>query len=78
MTANESEPTDPELKLSQEYRQMVGALPDDQRAVIQLRVVEGRTTPETAAVLGITPARVRETQHVALQALRELARNQRP
>lgn len=78
MTDNEPEPAAPSLKQTRELRQMLDALPGNQREVLRLRVEQGRSTAETATVLGTTAERVRETQHAALQALRELARKQQP
>jgi RNA polymerase sigma-70 factor (ECF subfamily) len=46
--------------------------PED-REVIRLRVTEGRTNPEAAAVLGLTPAAVAKRLERALRRLREAA-----
>jgi RNA polymerase sigma-70 factor (ECF subfamily) len=45
-------------------------LPADQRCVIELRLSEGRSMSETAALLGRNPDAVRQLQHRALVALR--------
>jgi RNA polymerase sigma-70 factor (ECF subfamily) len=46
--------------------------PED-REIIRLRVTEGRTNPEAAALLGITPAAVAKRLERALRRLREAA-----
>jgi RNA polymerase sigma-70 factor (ECF subfamily) len=51
-------------------RAALRALPDDQRHVIELRLTEGRSMSETAALLGRSPDAVRQLQHRALVALR--------
>jgi RNA polymerase sigma-70 factor (ECF subfamily) len=48
-------------------------LGDDDREVIRLRVTEGRTNPEVASLLGLTPAAVAKRLERALRRLRELA-----
>jgi RNA polymerase sigma-70 factor (ECF subfamily) len=51
-------------------RAALGELPADQRRVIELRLSEGRSTAETAALLGRGPDAVRQLQHRALVSLR--------
>ncbi len=46
--------------------------PEDQE-VIRLRITEGRTNPEVAGLLGLTPAAVAKRLERALQRLREAA-----
>lgn len=49
---------------------VLGALPDDYQAVVRLRLIEGRSGAETAAILGRSPAAARQLLHRALGALR--------
>lgn len=51
----------------------LGRLPPEDRQVIHLRVVEGRTNPEVAALLGATPAAIAKRLERALRRLRETA-----
>ncbi|CAM3178726.1 sigma factor-like helix-turn-helix DNA-binding protein [Tsukamurella hominis] len=46
------------------------ALPPELYRVLQLRVVQGRTVDETAALLRITPQAVQLRQHRALERIR--------
>ena len=45
-------------------------LPPDYQQVLRLRLIEGQSAAEVAAVLGRTPDAVRQLQHRALAALR--------
>jgi RNA polymerase sigma-70 factor (ECF subfamily) len=47
----------------------------EDREVIRLRVTEGRTNPEAAALLGLSPAAVAKRLERALRRLREAAAN---
>jgi RNA polymerase sigma-70 factor (ECF subfamily) len=47
-------------------------LPQDQRQVIELRILQGLSTAETARRMGRTEAAVRTLQYRAVQALREV------
>jgi RNA polymerase sigma-70 factor (ECF subfamily) len=49
----------------------LGTLPSAQRQVLHLRIFEGLTAEQTAAVLGGTAEWVRQTQHRALRTLRD-------
>jgi DNA-directed RNA polymerase specialized sigma24 family protein len=49
---------------------MLGRLAPQQRAVVYLTVVEGRSASEAAALLGILPATARVHRHRALTRLR--------
>jgi RNA polymerase sigma-70 factor (ECF subfamily) len=64
----------PALEREEERRRTIdalGDLPDDMRAVVTLRYLEGRSAPEIAATLGITPEAVRMRLSRALAKLRE-------
>lgn len=66
----------PDLLDRQEIRELVRGrireLPENYRAVLLLRDVEGHDTQETAELLGITPNNVKVRLHRARQALRTL------
>jgi RNA polymerase sigma-70 factor (ECF subfamily) len=66
--------TPDELSVRAEQARMVqrllGRLPERHRDVLRLRLIEGLSAAETAAVLGSTPGSVRVTQHRALSSLR--------
>jgi len=47
----------------------VADLPERQRAVVTLRILEGKTTAQTAEALGIAPGTVKATLHHALRNL---------
>jgi RNA polymerase sigma-70 factor (ECF subfamily) len=49
----------------------LGTLPSARRQVLHLRIFEGLTAEQTAAVLGGTAEWVRQTQHRALRTLRD-------
>ena len=49
----------------------LGTLPPAQRQVLRLRIFEGLTAEETAAVLGGNAEWVRQTQFRALRTLRD-------
>jgi RNA polymerase sigma-70 factor (ECF subfamily) len=51
-------------------QRLLGRLPERHRDVLRLRLIEGLSAAETAAVLGSTPGSVRVTQHRAVTALR--------
>jgi RNA polymerase sigma-70 factor (ECF subfamily) len=51
-------------------RAALGRLDQEKRQVLNLRVVEGRSSEETARLTGKTPAAVRQIQHRALVTLR--------
>jgi RNA polymerase sigma-70 factor, ECF subfamily len=51
-------------------QRLLGRLPERHRDVLRLRLIEGRSAIETAALLGSTPGSVRVTQHRALVTLR--------
>lgn len=51
-------------------------LPDRQREVVLLRLVEGRTTADTAERLGCAEGTVKATLHQATMKLRELLREE--
>ena len=63
---------------AEDAERLTGALqrlgPED-REVIRLRVTEGRSNPEAAALLGITSAAVAKRLERALRRLREVAAN---
>ncbi len=49
-------------------------LPVEQRRVIQLRVIEGRSSQEVAELMGRNPATIRQIQRRALLQMREMLR----
>jgi RNA polymerase sigma-70 factor, ECF subfamily len=51
-------------------------LPDEQRRVIQLRVIDGRSSQEVAELLGRNAATIRQIQRRALVELREALRTE--
>jgi len=53
-------------------REMIGRLPDDYRLVLLLRDIDGYTTKETAAILGININAVKTRLHRARSALKYL------
>ncbi|MFF0813576.1 RNA polymerase sigma factor ShbA [Rhodococcus sp. NPDC003318] len=59
---------DDELRLS--VRELVDRLPEGQRHVLQLRIVQGLSAERTAELLGTTAGAVRVAQHRALQRIR--------
>jgi len=54
---------------------LLDELPEKQRAILILRVVNGLSAEETAEAVGSTPGAVRVAQHRALDRLRELGLN---
>lgn len=54
-----------------ELSDMLGALPADQRAALVLKSIEGRTSAETAEILGATEGAVEQLLVRARAALRE-------
>lgn len=51
--------------------ELIGTLPEQQRTVLWMRLIEGRTAVEVAAALGTTAGAVRVMQHRCLLKLRE-------
>lgn len=62
---------DEELLTAADVRRALGRLPYDQRAVLAMREVEGRTCVEIAEILALSTADVETLLFVARQALRE-------
>ena len=60
-------------ELSERLRRMLERLSPAQREVIALRVADGLSSDQVAAILGISGAGVRVAQHRALRKLRTLA-----
>ena len=69
-TANPYERTVQREKV-QIVRQLIDALPEKQRACMQLRDMEGKTHKEIAAVLGITEEQVRVNIFRARQTIKQ-------
>jgi RNA polymerase sigma-70 factor (ECF subfamily) len=69
------EPSPEQLALAdldrRSIREALQRLPDEQRRVIELRVIEGRSSQEVAELMGGNPAAIRQAQRRALLALRE-------
>ncbi|APT84093.1 sigma-70 family RNA polymerase sigma factor [Corynebacterium aquilae] len=61
---------------SNRVRALLDSLSDKARDIIILRVFEGRSAEETAAIVGSTPGAVRVAQHRALATLRKNLENQ--
>jgi RNA polymerase sigma-70 factor, ECF subfamily len=61
------------LTLSAQLADLLAPLTDHQRRVLWLRVAEGRSSAEVAALLGTTPMAVRVVQHRALRQVRAAA-----
>lgn len=59
-----------DAELGRRIAELVGALPPRQREVLVLVTYEGMDAREAAAVLGVTPANVHSTLHVARERLR--------
>lgn len=59
-----------EIETAEELVGVIGLLPDDQRAVITLRVVADLSVRETAQVTGLSEAMVKKVQAKALSNLR--------
>lgn len=55
----------------QSIRELLDSLNPDQRDVIRLRVLEGRSADEVAGILHRTPNAVRQLQHRAINTLRQ-------
>lgn len=66
-----------DLTAATRIRDLVDRLPDDARNVFLLRDVEGHSTDETAALLGINGPAVRTRLHRARAALRTLLEQER-
>jgi RNA polymerase sigma-70 factor (ECF subfamily) len=54
-----------------EMNRLLALLPDKQREILVLRVVNGLSAEETAEVVGSTPGAIRVAQHRALSRLRK-------
>jgi RNA polymerase sigma-70 factor (ECF subfamily) len=57
------------VSLRLEIEDAMAKLTDDQRAVVDLRIINGHSVAETAEVLGKSEVAVRTCQHSALQSL---------
>jgi RNA polymerase sigma-70 factor (ECF subfamily) len=57
-------------------RAALASLPDDYQTVIRLRVLEGRSSPEVAALMGRNADAVRQLQRRALLAMRAALREE--
>ena len=58
----------------EQVRDVIDALPLRQREVVLLRIVEGRSTMETAQALGCAEGTVKASLHAALQKLQQTLR----
>lgn len=68
-------PDDADEAISRAWvRELLARLPEEQRTVLELRVVAGRSRAETARRMGKTETAVRGLQYRALQSLRSLMR----
>ncbi|MGI6632805.1 MAG: RNA polymerase sigma factor [Bacillota bacterium] len=69
----ESSGEDPYVTLlAGHVRELMGRLPEEQRRVLELRIILGLSRSETAAKMGKTEAAVRGLQYRALQSMRQL------
>ncbi len=69
----ESSSEDPYVTLLADHvRELMGRLPQEQRQVLELRIILGLSRGETAVKMGKTEAAVRGLQYRALQNLRQL------
>lgn len=68
----------PEPSLSPELETLFTALPELQRAVVQLSVLEGWSQRLTAQHLGLSPTTVQRARKAALATLRHRLETQRP
>lgn len=59
-------------ELNSQMSRLLEVLPDKQRQILVLRVIEGYSAEETAEVVGSTPGAVRVAQHRALARLRKM------
>jgi RNA polymerase sigma-70 factor (ECF subfamily) len=59
-----------QIEVAERTAKLLDMLPDKQREVIRLRIVEGLSAEETAEIVGSTPGAVRVAQHRALSRLR--------
>lgn len=59
-------------ELNSQMSRLLGVLPDKQREILVLRVIEGYSAEQTAEVVGSTPGAVRVAQHRALARLRKV------
>jgi RNA polymerase sigma-70 factor, ECF subfamily len=55
-----------------EMKSLLSQLPDKQREILVLRVVNGYSAEETAEIVGSTPGAIRVAQHRALARLRKV------
>jgi RNA polymerase sigma-70 factor, ECF subfamily len=53
---------------------LISTLNEDQRDVVRLRILEGRSTEEVAGMMGRTPNAIRQLQYRALTTLRQRIR----
>ncbi|MGE4272495.1 MAG: RNA polymerase sigma factor [Desulfitobacterium sp.] len=56
-------------------QELMAKLPPDYRQTIELRIIQGYSHKETAALMGRSEDAIRGLQYRALQALRDLMRN---
>lgn len=66
------------VEMSRAVRQALMELPERQRAVVICRILEGRSTRETAEVLGCAEGTVKASLHHALRALEPHLRSWAP
>lgn len=59
-------------ELNNEMARLLSVLPDKQREILVLRVIEGYSAEQTAEMVGSTPGAVRVAQHRALARLRKV------
>lgn len=59
-------------ELNARMARLIGMLPDKQREILVLRVIEGYSAEQTAETVGSTPGAVRVAQHRALARLRKV------
>ncbi len=69
----ESKTDDPYITLLADHvRELMERLPEEQRQVLEFRIILGLSRGETAAKMGKTEAAVRGLQYRALQSMRQL------
>ncbi|MGX7828380.1 sigma factor-like helix-turn-helix DNA-binding protein [Actinokineospora sp. 24-640] len=61
-----------------DVRAAIAVLPDAQRLILRLRLIDGLSAEEVAAEVGMSPSGVRLAQHHALNALRAHLAEKRP
>ncbi|MPZ65212.1 MAG: sigma-70 family RNA polymerase sigma factor [Pseudonocardiaceae bacterium] len=59
-------------ELNGQLGRLLGVLPEKQREILVLRVIEGYSAEQTAEMVGSTPGAVRVAQHRALSRLRKV------